>query len=138
MEIVGWKRKYLSRKNPQNPHLSPHNWKFLRPNLRGFIVDEVWWAWHMKWWCISVVKQDWKNGKDLNNICSKEVLGKDINWFAETYITTIKTLKDPFYNKVLLSFDNSKELRFCHKLWFSNFNIFATQYLFNISNYKCY
>ena len=32
-----------------------------------------------------VVKQDLKNGKDLDNICSKEVLGKDINWFAETY-----------------------------------------------------
>ena len=31
-----------------------------------------------------VVKQDWKNGNDLDNICSKVVLGKDINWFAET------------------------------------------------------
>ena len=31
-----------------------------------------------------VVKQDLRNGKDLDNICSKEVLGKYINWFAET------------------------------------------------------
>ena len=31
-----------------------------------------------------VVKQDWKNGNDLDNIRSKVVLGKDINWFAET------------------------------------------------------
>ena len=30
------------------------------------------------------VKQDLKNGKDFDNICSKEVLGTDINWFAET------------------------------------------------------
>ena len=47
-----------------------------------------------------------KNGRYLDNICFKEVLGKDINWFAETYtITTIKTLKDPFYNKGLPSID---------------------------------
>ena len=32
-----------------------------------------------------VLKQDFKNGKDSDNICSKEVLGQDINWFAETY-----------------------------------------------------
>ena len=31
-----------------------------------------------------VEEQDLKNDKDLDNICSKEVLGKDINWFAET------------------------------------------------------
>ena len=29
-----------------------------------------------------VVKQDLKIGKDLDNICSKKVIGKDINWFA--------------------------------------------------------
>ena len=58
-----------------------------------------------------VVKQDLKNGKDFDNICSKEVLGKDINWFAETYtITTIKTLKDPFYNKCLPSIDFTQPL----------------------------
>jgi len=32
-------------------------------------------------------EQSWKarfeKGKDLDNICSKEVMGKDINWFAE-------------------------------------------------------
>ena len=32
----------------------------------------------------NVVKQDLKNGKDLDNICFKEVSGKDIIWFAET------------------------------------------------------
>ena len=31
-----------------------------------------------------VVKQNLKNGKDLDINCSKEVLEKDINWFAET------------------------------------------------------
>ena len=30
-----------------------------------------------------VVKQDLKNGKNLDNICAKEV-PKDINWFRET------------------------------------------------------
>ena len=30
------------------------------------------------------VKQDLKNSKDLDNICSKGVLGKGIKWFAET------------------------------------------------------
>ena len=40
-----------------------------------------------------VVKHDLKNGEDLDIICSKEVLGKDANLFAETQIlvTTIKT-----------------------------------------------
>ena len=51
-----------------------------------------------------VVKQDYKNGKDLNNICSNEVPGKYTNLFAEMKITTIKTFKDPFYNKGLPSF----------------------------------
>ena len=36
-----------------------------------------------------VVNQDLRNGKDFDNICPKQVLGKDINWFAETQITTI-------------------------------------------------
>ena len=31
-----------------------------------------------------VVKQNLKNYKDLDNICSKKVLQKDINWFDET------------------------------------------------------
>ena len=35
-----------------------------------------------------VVKQELKNGKDLDNICSKKVLGKAFNQFAETQITT--------------------------------------------------
>ena len=30
-----------------------------------------------------VVKQDLKNGKDLDNICPKEVLGKDSYLFCE-------------------------------------------------------
>ena len=29
-----------------------------------------------------VVKQDLENDKYLDNICSKEILGKDITWFA--------------------------------------------------------
>ena len=37
-----------------------------------------------------VVKQDFKNCKDLDNICSKEVFVKDTNLFAEMQITTIK------------------------------------------------
>ena len=31
-----------------------------------------------------VVKQNLKNYKDLDNICSEKVLQKDINWFDET------------------------------------------------------
>ena len=31
-----------------------------------------------------VVKKDLKNGKDFDNVCLKEVLGKDIILFAET------------------------------------------------------
>ena len=57
-----------------------------------------------------VVKQDLKNGKDFDNICSKEVLGTDINWFAETQITSLKILKDPFYNKGFPSFDFTQPL----------------------------
>ena len=53
---------------------------------------------------IKVEKQVLKKGKDLENISSKEVLGKDTNLFAEMQITTIKTFKDPSYNKSL-SFD---------------------------------
>ena len=37
-----------------------------------------------------VVKKVLKNGKDLDIICSKEVLGKDTKMFAEMWITTIK------------------------------------------------
>ena len=52
-----------------------------------------------------VVKQDQKNGKDLNKIFSKEVLEKDTNLFAEMQITIMKTFEDPFYNKGFPSFD---------------------------------
>ena len=50
----------------------------------------------------------WKNVKDLNNICSKEVLGKNINLFVEMLIT----VKDPFYNKGSPSFDFLMLLKF--------------------------
>ena len=45
-----------------------------------------------------VVKKALKNGKDLDIICSKEVLGKDTKMFAEMWIKTIKTFQDSFYN----------------------------------------
>ena len=38
----------------------------------------------------------WKKGKDLDNICYKEVLGKDINWFAETYRSQLKKTQGLF------------------------------------------
>ena len=52
-----------------------------------------------------VVKQDLKNCKDFDNICSKEVLGEDTKLIAEMWISTIKPFKDSFYNKSLPSFD---------------------------------
>ena len=42
-----------------------------------------------------VVKQDLKNDKDLDNICSKEILLKDTNLFAEMFTNT-KNLQGPF------------------------------------------
>ena len=44
-----------------------------------------------------VENQVLKNSKDLDNICPKQVLGKDIK--------NNKTFKDPFYHKDLTSFD---------------------------------
>ena len=91
MESVGRKRKCLSRKNPLKPHKqSTQYWKFLKPNSWGFLVNEVWWVSHLIWCCIQSCKARFekKNGQDLDNICSKEVMGKDINWLARTYITT--------------------------------------------------
>ena len=54
-----------------------------------------------------VVKKNLKKDKDLDKICFEEVLGKDINWFSVTQITTIKTLKDPFYKKCLPNLQNT-------------------------------
>ena len=51
-----------------------------------------------------VLEQDLKNGKDLNNICSKKVLGKNTIFFAEMLITTIEFFKNHFYNQGLTFF----------------------------------
>ena len=70
-----------SKKIYKNPSNSRNNWKFLKPNSQGFLVDDTWWVWHGA--ANKAVKQDLKNSKDLNNICSEEVLGKDTNLFAK-------------------------------------------------------
>ena len=60
--------------------------------------------WHQLWFCKQLL-EDLKNDKDLDNICSKEILGKDTNLFAEICLQIQKTSKDPFYIKVLPSFE---------------------------------
>ena len=42
-----------------------------------------------------VIKLDFKNGEALDNICSKEVLGRDINWIAANVDYNYKNL-EPF------------------------------------------
>ena len=66
----------------QNEEMSEQKKKFLKPNSQGWLVDNYWWVGHLQGAAKKVVKQDLKNGKDLDDICFKEVLGKDSNLFA--------------------------------------------------------
>ena len=75
----------MSRKNPQIVDTIEHFSDQIREASQFMKFDEFG---IRNGAAIKVVKQDWKNGRDLDNICSKVVLGKDINQFAETQITT--------------------------------------------------
>ena len=83
MENVGRTKKCLSRKYSQKPHkqstqLKVSQTKFARLLSGCFSMSDICYGAANK-----VLKQDLKNGKDLDNICSKEVL---INkFFCKTY-----------------------------------------------------
>ena len=75
MEIVDRKRKCLRRKNPQKPHKQSTQLKVSQIKFaRSFVFDEVWCLWDLKYGAAYTV---------LDNICSKEVLEKDIKCFVE-------------------------------------------------------
>ena len=78
MKSVGRTMKYLSRK--KSTQLKVSQTKFDEFDICYGAANKV-------------VKQDFKNGKDLDNICSKQVLRKDTNLFAKMQITKIKTFR---------------------------------------------
>ena len=96
---VGRKRKCQSKKNPQKPHKQSDTIESFSNQIckasQLLIFDEFDICYGT---ANNVVKQDLKNSKDLNNICSEEVLGKDTNLFAEMQITTIKFSRTPRIN----------------------------------------
>ena len=66
MEILGRKRKCLSRKNPlKPPPNSRHNYKFLKPNSQDFLFDEFFMSLTSAGAANKVVKQDLKFGQNL-------------------------------------------------------------------------
>ena len=71
MESVGRNRKCLNRKNPQKPHELLTKLNVSQTNFASYLMkfDEFDICYGA---ANKVVKQD------LNNICSKEVLGKDM------------------------------------------------------------
>ena len=79
MESVVRTRKCVSRKTPQTVDSIESFSDQIRKASDIMTFDEFDNCYDSKY---KVVKQDLKNGKDLDNICSKKVLGKDINWFA--------------------------------------------------------
>ena len=78
MESVGRTRKCLSRKYSQKPHkqltqLKVSQSKFARLLSGCFSMSDICYGAANK-----VLKQDLKNGQNLDNNCSKDVLGNDI------------------------------------------------------------
>ena len=49
-----------AKKIPKTPQTVGHNWKFLKPNLQGFLVVDFWWVWHLLWYCKQCCKARFK------------------------------------------------------------------------------
>ena len=86
---------FWAEKIHKNPSNSRHIGKFLKPNSRGFLVDEVWWVWHLKWCCMQSCKARFEKWQRFGQHLPQKGPRKRC---SEILITTIKTLKDPFYN----------------------------------------
>ena len=60
----------------EKTHKQSTQLKVSETKFASFLVDDYWLVWHLLWWCI-------QNLRKMDNICSKEVLGK--NTFESKY-----------------------------------------------------
>ena len=76
-EIMCWQNEEMSeQKKPTKTHKQSTQLKVSETKFASFLVDDYWLVWHLLWWCI-------QNLRKMDNICSKEVLGK--NTFESKY-----------------------------------------------------